>query len=110
MKIGGCANPEMVRTMRGWIGNDAVGVVAGAVGAIVLGFVERRRLVAPDWLQVIPLSAAALSYGIAAPLGGSGFFAAKTHMSSLAIRGWFRKPPPARRTRLSSGGTRVSRL
>jgi sodium/hydrogen antiporter len=52
------------------------GVAAGALGAIVLGFVERRRLVAEDWLQVIPLSAAALSYGIAAPLGGSGFIAA----------------------------------
>ncbi len=52
------------------------GIAAGAMGAIVLGFVERRRLVAEDWLQVIPLSAAALSYGIAAPLGGSGFIAA----------------------------------
>jgi sodium/hydrogen antiporter len=52
------------------------GVVAGGVGATVLGFVERRRLVAPDWLQVIPLSAAALSYGLAVPLGGSGFIAA----------------------------------
>jgi sodium/hydrogen antiporter len=52
------------------------GLAAGALGAIVLGFVERRRLVADDWLQVIPLAAAALSYGIAAPLGGSGFIAA----------------------------------
>jgi len=52
------------------------GVVAGALAAIVLGFVERRRLVAHDWLQVIPLSAAGLSYGVAAPLGGSGFIAA----------------------------------
>jgi NhaP-type Na+/H+ or K+/H+ antiporter len=52
------------------------GVAAGALGAVVLRFVERRRLVADDWLQVIPLSAAALSYGIAAPLGGSGFIAA----------------------------------
>ena len=52
------------------------GVVAGVVGAIVLRFAERRGLVAADWLQVIPLSAAALAYGIAAPLGGSGFIAA----------------------------------
>jgi len=35
------------------------GIAAGALGASVLGFVERRRLVAHDWLQVIPLSAAA---------------------------------------------------
>jgi NhaP-type Na+/H+ or K+/H+ antiporter len=52
------------------------GFVAGALGALVLGFAERRRLVAHDWLQVIPLAAAALSYGIAVPLGGSGFIAA----------------------------------
>ena len=52
------------------------GIAAGGLGAIVLGFVERRRLVAHEWLQVIPLAAAALSYGIAAPLGGSGFIAA----------------------------------
>ena len=31
---------------------------------------------ADDWLQVIPLAAAALAYGVAAPLGGSGFIAA----------------------------------
>ena len=42
----------------------------------MLGLVERRRLVAHDWLLVIPLCASALSYGIAAPLGGSGFIAA----------------------------------
>jgi len=52
------------------------GIAAGALGALVLTFAERRRLVAHEWLQVIPLAAAALSYGIAAPLGGSGFIAA----------------------------------
>jgi NhaP-type Na+/H+ and K+/H+ antiporter len=52
------------------------GIAAGALGAIVLTLVERHRLVAHDWLQVIPLSSAALSYAIAAPLGGSGFIAA----------------------------------
>jgi 5,10-methylenetetrahydromethanopterin reductase len=31
VKIGGCANPDMVRQMRRWIGNEHVGVVAGAV-------------------------------------------------------------------------------
>ena len=46
------------------------------LAALVLRFVEPRRLVAEDWLQVIPLAAAALAYGIAAPLGGSGFIAA----------------------------------
>ena len=52
------------------------GVIAGAVGALVLRFAKRRGLVAEEWVQVIPLAAAALSYGLAAPLGGSGFIAA----------------------------------
>ena len=52
------------------------GIIAGVVGAKVLRYAKRRQLVADDWLQVIPLTAAALSYGIAAPLGGSGFIAA----------------------------------
>jgi NhaP-type Na+/H+ or K+/H+ antiporter len=52
------------------------GVAAGVVAALLLRYAEPRRLVAEDWLQVIPLAAAALAYGIAAPLGGSGFVAA----------------------------------
>jgi len=58
----------------GW--GVAGGVAAGAVGAILLGYAERRELVAGEWAQVVPPAAAALSYGIAAPLGGSGFIAA----------------------------------
>jgi 5,10-methylenetetrahydromethanopterin reductase len=34
VKIGGCANPEMVRLMRTWIGNDEVGIVVGAVTVV----------------------------------------------------------------------------
>ena len=34
VKLGGCANPEMVAVMRGWIGNDDVGVVVGAVTVV----------------------------------------------------------------------------
>lgn len=34
LKIGGCANPEMVRLMRSWIGNDDVGIVVGAVTVV----------------------------------------------------------------------------
>jgi NhaP-type Na+/H+ or K+/H+ antiporter len=52
------------------------GLVAGILGAIVLQVGGPRKLVAADWLQVVPLTAAALAYGIAAPLGGSGFIAA----------------------------------
>jgi 5,10-methylenetetrahydromethanopterin reductase len=34
VKIGGSANPAMVRLMRKWIGNDAVGIVVGAVTVV----------------------------------------------------------------------------
>jgi hypothetical protein len=34
VKIGGCANPEMVGLMRSWIGNDDVGIVVGAVTVV----------------------------------------------------------------------------
>jgi 5,10-methylenetetrahydromethanopterin reductase len=34
VKIGGCANPDMVRLMRDWIGNDEVGIVVGAVTVV----------------------------------------------------------------------------
>jgi sodium/hydrogen antiporter len=58
----------------GW--GIAGGVAAGVLGALVLRFAQSRQLVADEWVQAIPLGAAALSYGIAAPLGGSGFIAA----------------------------------
>ena len=35
-----------------------------------------RRLVDPTWLQVVPVAGAALAYGLAVWLGGSGFIAA----------------------------------
>jgi len=34
VKIGGSANPDMVRRMREWIGNDDVGIVVGAVTVV----------------------------------------------------------------------------
>ena len=36
----------------------------------------RRGLVSAAWLQVVPLAGAALAFGIAQPVGGSGFIAA----------------------------------
>jgi sodium/hydrogen antiporter len=52
------------------------GIVGGlaAAGAVTLG--RSRQLLAESWLQVIPVAAAALAYGVAAALGGSGFIAA----------------------------------
>ena len=52
------------------------GVAAGLAGALVIRYAVRRALVDPGWLQVIPVATAGLAYGIAVPLGGSGFIAA----------------------------------
>jgi NhaP-type Na+/H+ or K+/H+ antiporter len=52
------------------------GLVAGALAAAIIVFLVPRRLVESSWLQIVPLAAAALAYGIATPLGGSGFIAA----------------------------------
>jgi NhaP-type Na+/H+ or K+/H+ antiporter len=52
------------------------GVVAGGLAATIVLVAGRRGLIADSWLRVIPVAAAALAYGIADPLGGSGFIAA----------------------------------
>jgi NhaP-type Na+/H+ or K+/H+ antiporter len=59
------------------IGYGVVGGVAGGlvVAAIVI-HAGRRGLIAGHWRQVIPGAGAALAYGTAAALGGSGFIAA----------------------------------
>ena len=52
------------------------GVVAGLlIGAIVV-YGGRKDLIDGNWRQVIPAAGAALGYGIAVALGGSGFIAA----------------------------------
>ena len=52
------------------------GILAGAVVAAALTFAGRRGLIERTWLQIVPVAGAALAYGIATPLGGSGFIAA----------------------------------
>jgi len=52
------------------------GVVCGAAGAVLLRLAHERGYAESSWLEVVPVGAAALSYGLAAPLGGSGFIAA----------------------------------
>jgi sodium/hydrogen antiporter len=64
------------------------GVVAGAAGALLLRAAVRRGLAESAWVQVVPVATAALSYGLAAPLGGSGFIAAfVAGLAFGAIRG-----------------------
>jgi len=73
-KIGDAHAVRLVFEQIGWgIGGGLVGGVVAA-GAVVYG--SRRHLIAAAWLQVIPAAGAALAYGVAAPLGGSGFIAA----------------------------------
>ena len=56
------------------------GVVGGVVGGLVVAMIVihagRRDLIAGAWRQVIPGAGAALAYGTASALGGSGFIAA----------------------------------
>lgn len=52
------------------------GVGAGALTAAIVVLAGRRDLITGSWLQVIPVAGAALAYGTAAALGGSGFIAA----------------------------------
>ena len=54
----------------------AGGLLAGAVTAAAITYAAKRRLIERSWLQILPVAAAALAYGVAAPLGGSGFIAA----------------------------------
>ncbi len=54
----------------------AAGALAGAVTATAITYAANRRLIERSWLQIVPVAGAALAYGLAAPLGGSGFIAA----------------------------------
>jgi NhaP-type Na+/H+ or K+/H+ antiporter len=59
------------------IGYGAVGgVVAGVVGALLVRAALQRHLAEPIWLRILPAGSAALAYGLAVGLGGSGFIAA----------------------------------
>jgi len=58
------------------------GLLLGAVAGLAGGLVARlaRRFDSSDalWHQILPVATAGLAYGLAAPLGGSGFIAAFT--------------------------------
>jgi NhaP-type Na+/H+ or K+/H+ antiporter len=60
------------------------GVVGGLVVAAVVILASRRELIAGPWRQVIPAAGAALAYGTASALGGSGFIAA--FVAGMAFR------------------------
>ncbi len=72
---GAIGEGEAVRLVVEEIGWGLVaGVVAGGLAAIAVR--HAGRLAEPTWQQLIPLAAAALAYGSAVGLGGSGFIGA----------------------------------
>jgi NhaP-type Na+/H+ or K+/H+ antiporter len=52
------------------------GVLAGIVAACVVVVAGRHGHLGGAWLQVVPLAGAGFAFGIADPIGGSGFIAA----------------------------------
>ncbi len=52
------------------------GLAVGALAATIVVQAGRRGLIAASWRRAIPVAAAFMAYGTAAPLGGSGFIAA----------------------------------
>ena len=66
-----------VRLVGEQLGYGAIaGIAGGAAAALVALGAGRRAWIDGAWLQVVPVAGAALSYGIALGLGGSGFIAA----------------------------------
>jgi NhaP-type Na+/H+ or K+/H+ antiporter len=74
------------------LGYGAVGgVIAGLLIALVIAQAGRRGLIAAEWRQVVPVAGAALAYGIAIALHGSGFIAA--FVAGAVFRAAYRRDP-----------------
>ena len=74
------------------IGYGALGgVAAGLLVAAIFIYAGRRDLIDGPWRQVIPAAGAALAYGIASGLGGSGFIAA--FVGGMVFRAALRRDP-----------------
>ena len=69
----------------------AGGVLAGLLIGVVILHAGRRNLIDESWRQVIPAAGAALGYGTAAALGGSGFIAA--FVAGMVFRGVIKRDP-----------------
>ncbi len=71
------------------------GIVGGVVGGLVVAAIVihagRRNLIDDRWRQVIPGAGAALAYGTAAALGGSGFIAA--YVAGMTFRLALKRDP-----------------
>jgi len=67
------------------------GIVGGLAVAAVLIHAGRRDLIDAAWRQVVPAAGAALAYGTASELGGSGFIAA--FVAGMTFRLAIRRDP-----------------
>jgi sodium/hydrogen antiporter len=67
------------------------GMLAGAVVALIVVQAGRRGLIEAHWRQVIPAAGAALAYGIANGLDGSGFIGA--FVAGIVFRALLRRDP-----------------
>ncbi len=67
------------------------GVAAGLLVAAIVIHAGRRNLIAGEWRQVIPVAGAALAYGTALALHGSGFIAA--FVAGMVFRMALRRDP-----------------
>ncbi len=67
------------------------GVVAGCLVALVVIQAGRRGMIDDLWRGIVPAAGAALAYGIAVALHGSGFIAA--FVAGLVFRGLVREDP-----------------
>ena len=71
------SDTSAVRLVAEQIGYGAfAGALAGAAGAAAILLASRASNREGAWLQIVPLGSAALAWGIAHPIGGSGFIAA----------------------------------
>lgn len=67
------------------------GAAAGILIATILIYAGRRNMIAGVWKQVIPAAGAALAYGVASALDGSGFIAA--FVGGMVFRAALKRDP-----------------
>ena len=72
--LGGRAAVRLVGEQIGY--GALAGMLAGAAGAAAVRLAGRTRRPEGPWLEIVPLATAGVAWGIAHPLGGSGFIAA----------------------------------
>ena len=99
------STPTAIRVVCEAIGYGVLfGILAGAIGGLLLRYVKRHNLAEQVWLPAVPVGIAAISYGLATPPGGSGFIAA--FVAGLTY-GTLRRPGEDIASPRSSAGSRA---